>query len=198
MPQKRQKLQKSKLTKPSVAKKQKKVSHTCENCIYLYARHGKKGPCWGIKTTKTNKRACRSYKEGKPFIPTFDKRQAKPIVLPDGEPQAFVLYTSNRQALVVAWTKDLTGRWHWSIRLVGMKPTGGLYRKLFEKDQAPLAAFHGEIEVVGPGLSSLFSSFGFEDVDELDEDGNIVNKPREIKIYPAQARKGVHRGRRKK
>jgi len=190
--------QKRKLAKPLPPKKYKKVSHKCENCMYLYSRHGKKGPCWGTKTDKPTKRACRSYKEGKPFVPTFDKRQAKTIILPEGEPQAFIFYTSNLQALVAAWTKDLTGRWHWSIKLVGIKHTGGLYCKLFEKDQKPLAAFHGEMEVLGPGLSSLFSSFGFEDVDELDEDGNIVNKPREIKIYPAQARKEVHRGRRKK
>lgn len=183
MPKKKKKDQEQKPRKKMVAK--------CENCIHLYSRHGKKGPCWDTgKTKKLSKRACKFYKAGAPFTPSLDGKLAKAVDLDPDKPHSFVFYLGPKLVLVLAWTQDHVDRWHWKIKLIGIKPGGGLYKKKFTS-RAELASFFGEIEILGPGANSLFRSFSFEDIDEKDEEGNVVNKPREIRIYPTADRKGM-------
>jgi hypothetical protein len=108
---------------------------------------------------------------------------AKVLKVGSEKSTAFIIYNADDSALVVTWVVGPNGVGFWKINQVGIKPGGGIATKDFEKDNTQ-AAFCGSLSVVGPGTTDLFTSYGYWDDDQVDEEGNIVNKPREIRIYP--------------
>lgn len=119
-----------------------------------------------------------------PIIINFGGEEAQPIEFDPTKKQAFVLIGYPNQMLVVAWDIDQSGFGGWRIKAVGIDGET-LVLKEFEEGK-PTPAFFGDISVVGASNTDLYTSFGYEDQDISDEDGNIVNKPIEIKIRPVQ------------
>lgn len=167
----------------------------CYTCRYLYTKYSGFGKCWHNGRTKNpGKRACRYFRAGPPYLPKIDGRLAKLVRLDPEVPQSWIWYISPTQALVVTWTTDVTGRPCWEVKPIGLKTEGGLQTKQFTTTSP---AFYGEASVLGAGENSLWTSFGFEDPDQLDEDGVVKNKPRVIRLYPVEERK-LTRGTRRK
>lgn len=119
-----------------------------------------------------------------PIVINFGGEEAEPIEFDPTKKQAFVLVGYPNQLLVVAWDIDQFGIGGWRIKAVGVDGNN-LVMKEFE-DGTPKAAFYGDVSVVGASQTDLYTSFGYEDPDVTDEDGNIVNKPIEVKIRPVQ------------
>lgn len=163
-----------------------KEQRRCKSCQYLYTRYRGFGKCWQVgKTTDLNKRACRHYKAGVPYLPKLNGKLSKIVPLDPEEAQSWIYYTSATQALVVAWTTDVTGKRCWELKLVGLKEEGGLHTKQFLSERP---AFYGDIAALGAGQNALWTSYGYEDADEVDEDGVVKNKVRVLRLYPAETR----------
>jgi hypothetical protein len=159
----------------------------CHTCKHLYTKHNGFGRCWyNGRTSNPNKKACRYFHSGPPYLPKLNGHLAKLIRLDPSAPQSWIWYISATQALVVAWTMDRTGRPCWEIKPVGLRAEGGLHTKQFT---TTALAFYGETMALGAGENALWTSFGFEDADQHDEDGVVKNKPRVIRIYPVEERR---------
>jgi len=127
----------------------------------------------------------KTSKERTPIVINFGGENAQHVEFDPTKKQAFVLVGYPGQLLVVAWDIDQSGFGGWRIKAVGVKKSGELVQKEFEKGK-PTAAFYGDVSVVGAAQTDLYTSFGYEDMDVTDDDGNIVNKPLEVRIRPVQ------------
>lgn len=161
------------------------MSRRCGNCQYLYTRYKGFGKCWQGRTNDPDKKGCRRYKLGVPYIPKLGKSHARLVTFDPSQPQSWIFYSSATQALVLYWTRDVTGKACWEVKLVGIKPTGGLHTKPYITEQP---AFFGDVSALGAGQTSLWTSYGYEDPDEYDEDGVVKNKVRVLRLYPAEVR----------
>lgn len=85
--------------------------------------------------------------------------------------------------LLVRHDLDEHKRGFFRIRLVGFDNSGVLITKEFTPGKFD-AAFFGELSVAGPADADLWSSFGFQDMDQVDSEGNVTNKPRELRVHP--------------
>jgi len=98
------------------------------------------------------------------------------------KPSAWAFFTSDDQFLILSWEVDHNGYGHWRLQL-GATEDGEVVTKKFSPD-VELPAFHGEVKVNGVGANELWASYGAEDPDTLDAEGNVVNKPRDVRLYP--------------
>lgn len=118
------------------------------------------------------------------ILDTLKFGDKSPIVIqvnPD-EQRLFVLQNTPSQFLAIAWDLDTSGKGYWRIQPIGVK-----HEKIITKQYRPGEtgpAFYGEISVVGAGRNDLYTSFGYEDPDNQDHEGNLKNKAREIIIRP--------------
>jgi len=119
------------------------------------------------------------------FAPRFKGKAAEIIDLSEKEHEAIALRISDEQALLVMWDVDESGARRFRIRMLGFDSNGRPIFKQFRQNEKA-TAFMGEIAIMGPGSSELWSSMGYEDPDDIDAEGNITNKPREIVIIPVQ------------
>jgi len=165
------------------------VGNKCKKCKFLYTTYGGKSGCYydDEKSKNLTKKNCKSFKEGFPFIPRVDGKLAKQIPFDSTKSCAFVLYENSDKMLLVSWHLDHHKKGFWKIRLIGIKPDGGIAAKQFTKEDLK-PAFYGDIRVMGPN-SDLFTSAPYNAEDHKDEEENIVNKPSEIVITSAQERK---------
>jgi hypothetical protein len=125
-----------------------------------------------------------SSKKCQPIEISFGGTDANVISFDPLERQAFVLAGVPGHLLVVAWDIDKAGFGGWRIKAVGVEKDE-IITKEFETGKRS-AAFYGDVSVVGASHNDLFTSFGYEDQDVKDEDGNVVNKVKEIRIRPVQ------------
>ncbi len=117
-----------------------------------------------------------------PVVVSFGEKPPHNIQFDPEEKQAFLLSGHADHMLVVAWDVDEGGRGKYRIKVVGIED-GELIKKELEPGNAS-AAFFGEVSVVGAKQTDLWASFGYEDEDLKDADGNIFNKVKEIQIKP--------------
>lgn len=129
-------------------------------------------------------KACDDFKPGRPFAPKFHGRKVKEIKLDPQEPGAWAFWISDYQVLMVAWELDHNQYGHFRCFMMTLNDDG-VETKQFSAN-VPAPAFAGEVVVKGARENDLWSSFGYEDDDEFDLEGNLINKPREVKLYPAR------------
>lgn len=171
------------------------IGSKCSKCKYLYTNYGKAVGCYydEERSGTLTRKSCPRFKKGLPFIPRVDGKLAKTLQISPGKPAAFAIYTNPEHILLVTWHIGHDKVGFWKIRFIGILPNGGIAPKQFSPDDIR-PAFYGEVSVVGPeNNSDLYTSPGYEDDDELDEEGNLVNKPSEIRIYPVRERKSRER-----
>jgi len=127
--------------------------------------------------------APRKTKKNKdPVVVRFGEKEPHTINFDPEEKQAFLLSGHPDHLLVVAWDIDEAGHGKYRIKVVGIQ-SGSLIKKELEPGNES-AAFYGEVSVVGARQTDLYASFGFEDDDLKDADGNVCNKVKEIQIKP--------------
>jgi len=116
----------------------------------------------------------------------FNRRKPK-IVEVDG-PQLVALVSPDvpDQCLVVAWDEDDAGYGFWRIQHIGVARKKVIVKELKPGEPAP--AFYGDVSVKGAGGNDLHTGFGYEDEDIQDKEGQVVNKPLEVNIFPVQKR----------
>jgi len=129
-------------------------------------------------------KACRDFKPGHPFAPKFHGTKVKEIKFDPTVAAAWSFWISDRQVMMMAWELDHNQYGHFRCFLMTVTD-GGIEVKPFTSGSA-VPAFTGEVVVKGAHANDLWRSFGYEDEDEFDLEGNLINKPREIKIYPAR------------
>lgn len=128
--------------------------------------------------------ACKNFKPGRPFQPKFHGQRVQEIEFDPEVPQAFSLWHSDNQCLMLAWELDHNGYGHWRVFLLGFDKNG-IVKKRYTSSRA-LPAFYGEVQVKGPGRNDLWASAGYEDPDATDSEGSVYNKPREVKLLPTR------------
>jgi len=155
------------------------VKKRCKECKF-FATQGPRCPL----STGLNMVACDKFKEGRPYRPAFHGKQINDIDFDPTQPSAWSFWVADNQALLLAWELDHNDYGHFRVFLLGFNDDG-VINKHFTASQT-LPAFHGEVVVKGPAENDVWASYGFEDADNKDAEGNVVNKPREVKIYPAR------------
>jgi hypothetical protein len=144
--------------------------------------------CWfSGKTNDPAKRACKKFKKGHPFVPRVDGKLSKVAKFDPEKKSSWTFYTGERQCLVLTWDPEI---WAWKTHIVGLLPDGGIATKNFEGPDQEMASWFGRVDIVGAGSNSLYTSPGYDDPDDLDEDGVVINKPAEVRLYPIKPRKG--------
>jgi hypothetical protein len=113
---------------------------------------------------------------------SFAGQEAKVVDLPATSRDLILLKHGPDQALAVAWDLDNHGCGFWRIQQIGLVDSALVTKELRRGEVG--AAFYGEVSVVGAGNNDLYTSDGFEDADVVDHEGNVINKIREIRIYP--------------
>ena len=95
---------------------------------------------------------------------------------------AWLLRCADDCFLLLSWEVDHNQYGHWCINLCSVKDKKIVTKEFSPGHSAPV--FAGEVAIKGVGSNDLWCSFGFDDLDIKDEEGNVVNKPREVRIYP--------------
>lgn len=116
---------------------------------------------------------------------TFAGTAAKVLEVPAASRELILLKHGQEQALAIAWDMDNHGYGFWRIQQIGLD-NGELITKELRRGESG-AAFYGEVSVVGAGSNDLYTSDGFEDDDVVDPEGNVLNKVKEIRIYPKRS-----------
>jgi hypothetical protein len=152
---------------------------TCNTCRSFYTSKGKCDKSTGLKMN-----ACSTYAEGRPFQPKFNGKKLNEVKFDRTIDQAWAFWVNDTTVLILMWAVDHNDYGHFRVFMLGMDDNGVITKQYSAGTRAP--AFLGEVVAKGPGLNDVWSSFGFEDADIVDHEGNITNKPREIKIYPSR------------
>ena len=116
---------------------------------------------------------------------SFAGNDAKVVEVSPTDRELVLLRHGECQALAVAWDLDNHDHGFWRIQQIGLV-NGELVTKELRRGEMG-AAFYGEISVIGAGSNDLYTSDGFEDDDIVDHEGNVLNKVREIRIYPKRS-----------
>jgi hypothetical protein len=116
---------------------------------------------------------------------TFAGMEAKVLEVPAASRDLILLKHDQDQALAIAWDMDNHDCGFWRIQQIGLV-NGELVTKELRKGEVG-AAFYGDVSVIGAGSNDLYTSDGFEDDDIVDQEGNVLNKIREIRIYPKRS-----------
>lgn len=162
----------------------RQVKKKCGKCKYLFTKYGNKGDCYyNEESSGMDMVACKNFKEGPPLVPTFKGKRAKIVTFDTKKPTAFIFQSSDRQFLALMWQSDKDGYGYWRIKQIGLSEKDGPITKQLTPDKED-TAFYGEVAVVGARETDLYRTDGYEDDDVKDEDGNITNKPVEIRIFP--------------
>lgn len=156
----------------------------------LYTEIGREEACWFSGRVKNpKKKACKKYKQGPPFVPSFDGRMSKVVTFNPEKTSSFTFYTNEDRCLVLTW--DAKGK-YWRVHAVTIDEAGGLVSKQFGPEEYGVA-FTALVELIGAAENSIYSSIGVNQKDEVDEDGFISNKPKELRIYPLHPKATEHR-----
>ena len=107
-------------------------------------------------------------------------KTAKVIRVEDEEAWAF--FTDEDQFLLLSWEIDHNGYGHWRLKLSAVEDGQPVTKRFSPNVEMP--AFYGEVKVNGVGANELWASYGVEDPDVKDAEGNVINKPRDVRLYP--------------
>jgi len=155
-----------------------KLKDRCRNCCLFLSSEGKVcSTSKGLEAT-----ACEEFKPGPVFRPKFNGKQVKTLGFDAAEPTAWAFWIDETRALLLAWEVDQNQYGHFRAFLIGVDDEGVIKKKYTPRTALP--AFFGEVVVKGPNSNDIWSSYGYEDADQVDTEGNITNKPREVKLYP--------------
>ena len=113
---------------------------------------------------------------------TFAGHAAKVLEVAPANRELILLKHDQDQALAIAWDMDNHGCGFWRIQQIGLLHGEPVMKELRRGELG--AAFYGEVSIMGAGSNDLYSSDGYEDDDVVDQEGNVLNKIREIRIYP--------------
>lgn len=152
-------------------------ANRCGGCKLFLGRKGKCPDTAGLKM-----KACRRFKAGRPLAPRFRGALAKEVKFDPDKPAVWSFWINDRQVMVLGWDVDHNQYGHFRALLLGLDDQGLITKQFTADQQAP--AFHGEVAVKGAGENDLWLSFGYEDADEVDHEGNNTNKPREVLLRP--------------
>jgi len=155
----------------------KQISTTCRECRKFF---GKKGKC--PESKGLNMKTCRKFAKGRPFRPDFKGKVLNEIKFNPLEENAWIFWISDVTAMTMTWELDHNQYGHFRCFMIGVDDDGLITKQFTPRSKA--SAFLGEIVVKGPGQNDLWASYGHEDADQLDREGNVTNKPREVKLYP--------------
>lgn len=114
---------------------------------------------------------------------TFGDKDAHVVKVDPNQKKLIVVQCQEDQFLAVAWDIDDAGYGFWRIRQIGCTPDGEFVKKELTPGK-PAVAFYGEAALVGAGGNDLYTSYGYEDADEQDVEGNVVNKIQEVRVFP--------------
>lgn len=159
-----------------------KKAKRCKECEFFAKPPGPRCPL----STGLEMKACKKFKAGRPYQPKFRGGKLQEVKGFDPEKtSAWAFWVSTTQALLVVWDIDKNNYGHFRVFLVGVGDNGVINKQFAENQNIP--AFVGEVAVKGPGENDIWSSYGYEDDDIKDAEDNVVNKPREVKIFPARS-----------
>lgn len=116
----------------------------------------------------------------------FNKRKPKIVEVEGPQLVAIVAPELPDQCLAIAWDEDDAGYGFWRIQHIGVTNKKVVTKELKPGEAAP--AFYGDVAVKGAGSNDLHTGFGYEDEDILDREGQVVNKPLEINVFPVRKR----------
>lgn len=119
---------------------------------------------------------------GPPIIINFGDISQQTIEFDEKEKQAFVLKGPPGNLLVVAWDIEPNGYGYYRIKVVGHE-NGKLVTKELEPGNKK-AAFYGEASILGANKTELYASYSYEDDDQIDGDGIVINKVKEVIVRP--------------
>lgn len=156
------------------------MSRKCRHCRLFLSSNGSKCAASAGSSSDT----CSDFSEGRPFVPTFHGRPVQDVKFDPEKPAAWSFWISDRQVLMVAWEVDHNQYGHFRCFLMRLGANGVETKPFAPRASAP--AFAGEVVVKGPKENDLWRSFGYEDEDEFDVEQNLINKPREIKLFPSR------------
>ena len=112
----------------------------------------------------------------------FSGGSTKIVPFDTEEKMSMLLYGGDKSSLAIAWDIDDAGHGFWRILPVGVNDNDIITK---ESDKSGTGvAFYGEVSIVGIGGTDLFTSYGHEDDDILDAEGHIVNKVKDVRVYP--------------
>lgn len=149
----------------------------CRECRKFFTVKGKCEKSKGLK-----RKACDQFAAGRPFQPKFSGKKLSEVKFDPKKNQAWSFWINDTDVLVLAWQVDHNDYGHFRTYMMALDDQGVITKQFTAKQSAP--AFAGEVVVKGPGQNDVWASFGFEDRDIQDSEGNVTNKPREVKIYP--------------
>ena len=119
-------------------------------------------------------------------LATVNIQDAKNIVVtpfqPDQEHCWLLVPAYGDASLLVRWTVDPNRYGRYVIHLVGYDANQIVMKQLHQDHEVP--AFAGDVAVKGSGRNDLYCSYGYEDPDQQDHLGTVVNKPQSIVISP--------------
>jgi hypothetical protein len=95
------------------------------------------------------------------------------LLLPEGLPVG----------LLIQWQVDVNRYGQYHLTLIGCED-GAVPQKPLLRHGALLPAFFGDVSVRGSGRNDLFASYGYEDPDQVNEDGVVINKPQTVVLSP--------------
>jgi len=128
--------------------------------------------------------ACGDFKAGRPFAPKFRGTKPQDLKFDPEKPAAWSFWISDHQVMMMAWELDHNQYGHFRCFMMSMTDDGVETKQFAPGSASP--AFAGEVVVKGPRENDLWRSFGHEDEDQFDMEKNLINKPREVKIYPSR------------
>jgi hypothetical protein len=165
----------------------KRPTKTCGTCKNAFTELTKRSGCPNKhknKRSPKSKRVCKNYKVGLPLTPTYKDKKARHVKFNLEEPMAFAFHSGENHMLVLIWETTYDGYGYWRIKLAGIDVENEkILTKELTKGKEEYS-FYGEVSIVGASKSELYRTFGYQDDDVKDAEGNIVNKPVEVKIFP--------------
>jgi hypothetical protein len=85
--------------------------------------------------------------------------------------------------LLIQWQVDVNRYGQYHLTLIGYED-GAVPQKPLLRNGVLLPAFFGDVSVRGSGRNDLFSSYGYEDPDLVNEEGVVINKPQVVVLSP--------------
>lgn len=126
-------------------------------------------------------KGCR-FRAGPLYRPKFFDKPVKNIKFEPAEPAAWSFWFNATDCLMVTWTTDHNDYGVFDCYLLGVDDAGLMTKTYTARGEE--AAFVGEVVVKGAAASDLWASFGYEDEDMVDAEGNVTNKPRSVQLRP--------------
>jgi len=125
------------------------------------------------------------FQEGRPYRPLFHGRPVQDVPFKPERPTAWSFWFGPQQCLMLTWNVDQSDHnqyGHFDCYLMGLD-NDGLITKEYVAGRRE-AAFYGEVAIKGAANNDLWASFGYEDDDQRDHEGSVLNKPRAVQLRP--------------